>query len=244
MPGFSRSTAGCSRWTRVTFLSLCVCLVATVNIAAAVVLPTAPLTFSTTYAAPAGKTIAVNAGGDLQSAINNALPGDTIVLQAGATFTGPFTLPNKTGGSGWIYIQSSAYSSLPAPGTRVAISDAANMPKLVVAATVGRVIQTANNAHHYRFVGIEAKPVAGNYVSSLIQIGNGDASPTTLPNNIVFDRCYIHGDATAGTRRGVAMDGAYIAVIDSYVGDFKEVGADTRMGLQHLGPVEDCQQLP
>jgi hypothetical protein len=201
---------------------------ATANIAAAVALPTAPLTFSTTYAAPTGKTITVNAGGDLQAAINSALLGDTIVLQAGATFTGPFTLPNKTSGTGWIYIQSSAYSSLPAPGTRVAISDAANMPKLVVAATVGRIIQTANNAHHYRFVGIEAKPVAGNYVSSLIQIGNGDASPATLPNNIVFDRCYIHGDATVGTRRGVAMDGAYIAVIDSYVSDFKEVGSDTQ----------------
>ena len=30
----------------------------------------------------------VNAGGDLQAAINAARPGDTIYVQAGATFTG------------------------------------------------------------------------------------------------------------------------------------------------------------
>ena len=48
----------------------------------------------------------VNAGGDLQAAINNAQPGDTILLQAGATFTGNFILPNK-GGSSYITIRSS-----------------------------------------------------------------------------------------------------------------------------------------
>ena len=72
----------------------------------------------TTYAVPSGRTTVVNAGGNLQAAINNAAPGDTLVLQAGATFTGPITLPNKSG-SGWIYIQSSAYANLPGPGTRV-----------------------------------------------------------------------------------------------------------------------------
>src|SRR6267378_7524586 len=97
----------------------------------AATLPTLPQAFiDTTYSPPSGNTIVVNAGGNLQTAINNAVPGDTIVLQAGATFTGPFTLPNKVG-SGWIYIQSSAYASLPPPGSRVSIADATNMPKIV-----------------------------------------------------------------------------------------------------------------
>ena len=43
-----------------------------------------------------GGVVTVNAGGDLQAAINNAQPGDTIVLQAGATFTGNFVLPDKS----------------------------------------------------------------------------------------------------------------------------------------------------
>src|SRR5437016_8643075 len=94
-------------------------------------LPTLPQALiDTTYSPPSGNTVVVNAGGNLQTAINNAAPGDTIVLQAGATFTGPFTLPNKVGSS-WIYIVSSALSSLPAAETRVSIADAVNMPKLV-----------------------------------------------------------------------------------------------------------------
>ena len=39
---------------------------------------------------------AVSTGPDFQDALNRALPGDVIALQAGARFAGPFTLPNKT----------------------------------------------------------------------------------------------------------------------------------------------------
>ena len=51
-------------------------------------------------------TIVVPSGGDLQAAINSAVPGDTIVLDAGGTYRGPFTLPKKSGDA-YITIQSS-----------------------------------------------------------------------------------------------------------------------------------------
>ncbi len=201
-------------------------------------LPTLPqVLIDTTYSPPSGNTITVNAGGNLQTAINNAVPGTTIVLQAGATFTGPFTLPNKTG-SGWIYIRSSAYTSLPAPGTRITPADAANMPKIAVNAAGGTTIQTNSQAHHYRFVGIEFKPVANNFVYALITIGNDETSLSNLPHDITFDRCYIHGDPSLGGRRGIQMDGNSIAVIDSYLSDFKEAGADTQalLSVNGAGP--------
>ena len=191
-------------------------------------LPTLPQAFiDTTYSPPSGNTIVVNAGGNLQTAINNAVPGDTIVLQAGATFSGPFTLPNKVG-SAWIYIRSSAYASLPPPGTRVSIADAANMPKIVGTTAGINAILTNAQAHNYRFVGIEIRPATGLFITNLVAIGGGETSLANLPHDITFDRCYIHGDPTVGGRRGIAMNGASVAVVDSYISDFKEVGSDSQ----------------
>ncbi len=45
----------------------------------------------------AGATIVVRADDDLQAAIERARPGDTLLLEAGATFTGNFVLPDKGG---------------------------------------------------------------------------------------------------------------------------------------------------
>jgi hypothetical protein len=195
--------------------------------AAAAVLPLLPQKFiDTTYSPPSGRRIPVNAGDNLQRAIDNAELGDTLVLQAGATFTGPFKLPNKSG-SGWIYIQSSAYANLPPPGTRVSIADAQHMPKIV--GTAGeRAIITNPRAHHYRFVGIEIRPEAGKFVTTLASIGYQESSLADLPRDITFDRCYVHGDPVVGGRRGIAMDGVSVAVVDSYISDFKEVGADSQ----------------
>src|SRR5437879_3189771 len=117
-------------------------------------LPTLPLVFlDTTYSAPSGQTIAVPAGGSFQAALDAAQPGDVIQLQAGATFTGPFLLPNKPG-TGWIYIQSSALANLPPPGTRVSPAQASLMPIIVSGNIFYPAISTAAGAHHYRFVGI------------------------------------------------------------------------------------------
>jgi len=74
-------------------------------------------TVDTSDVRPIGRTIAVLAGGNVQAALNAAQPGDVITLEAGATFRGPFTLPNKAG-LGWITVRTSAPdSSLPPPGT-------------------------------------------------------------------------------------------------------------------------------
>jgi hypothetical protein len=209
------------------------------DVAVAATLPTAPQTFDTTYAAPSGKTLTVAAGGNLQTALDEAELGDTIVVEAGATFTGRFTLPNKTTGSGWIYVVSSKLTSLPAPGQRVGPNDAVNMPKILSKAYDNALVTVANS-NHFRFVGIEFTPVAGARVYELIAIGNQDTSPATLAHHIVFDRCYVHGDPTVNDRRGIQMDGAYVAVVDSYLSNFQEEGADTQGLWAHntTGPLQ------
>src|SRR6185436_19403694 len=72
-----------------------------------------------TSAAPAtAATISVGAGGNLQQAINNAAPGDTIALAPGATFTGSFTLPAKNGDAGFT-IRTAGDAGLPGESERV-----------------------------------------------------------------------------------------------------------------------------
>jgi len=198
------------------------------SVAQAAASPTPPRTFDSSYAPQTGATLTVGAGGDLQSALDKAQLGDTIVLQAGATFTGPYRLPNKTTGNGWVYVVSSDLSNLPPPGARVSLTNATNMPKIV--APSGRnSVSTVAGSHHYRFVGVEFAPAASATLTyQLVAIGDSDTSPTTLPHHIVFDRCYVHGQAGANHRRGIEMDGAYVAVVDSYISDFQEVGADSQ----------------
>ena len=208
----------------------------------ATILPELPrILMQTAYAPPTGgTTYHPQTSADFQTALNNCKLGDIIELQAGTAYKGPFTLPNKTTGSGWIYITSSALAKLPSPCTRVAPSDVVHMPTIEVLAGAGGAIQTASGSNHYRFVGIEMKPVDGNYVYNVVQIGNGETTESALPNNIILDRCYIHGDSVAGSRRGVLLNGAAIAVIDCYVSDFKEVGADNQAlaGYSLTGPIK------
>ncbi|MBI4638149.1 MAG: hypothetical protein HY727_17575 [Candidatus Rokubacteria bacterium] len=188
----------------------------------------------TTPVQPAGRTIAVPTGGDLQAALDGARPGDVITLEAGATFIGPFTLPTKVGG-GWITVRTSApESGLPPPGTRIDPSHAGALPKIVAA--VGPVIAAARGAHHYRFVGIEIHPVAGALLRNLVELGSAETSVDRLPHHIVFDRCYLHGDPRRGTRRGIALNARDAAVIDSYLSDFKEVGNDSQAIAGWNGP--------
>jgi hypothetical protein len=73
-------------------------------------------------ATPTGgcKVLLVNSGQNLQTALDGARRGDRVALDCGATFTGPFTYPSKSG-SGWVYVtpQDDCLDDLPAYMNRV-----------------------------------------------------------------------------------------------------------------------------
>ena len=191
-----------------------------------------------------GRTIAVPAGGDLQRAINDAQPGDTVVLAAGATFTGTVVLPEKKG-TGWIVITSSAEGKLPPPGTRVTPAHAKHMPKLVTDRNVQPALRTRHGAHHYRFIGIEftARPEVKR-VSAIVEVSHKIARLEDVPSHFVFDRVYIHGNAKLNSQRGLTLNARSAAVIDSRIEDCHVHGFDSQAIAVWNGPgpykIENC----
>src|SRR5262249_34471329 len=151
-------------------------------------------------------TITVNAGGDLQAAINAAQPGDTIALQAGAVFTGPYTLPAKPGAA-FITIRSATPdAALPGGGTRITPNYSGPLAK-VQATAAGPAFNTAAAASYWRLMFLEIFSNASTAGANLIELGSG--SQTTLasvPQHLVVDRCYIHGDPSFTQRRGIALN--------------------------------------
>ncbi len=183
----------------------------------------------------AGTTWTAHSATALQSALNAAIPGDIIVLDAGVIYTGNFIVPSKSNTSNkWIYVRSSAIASLPAPGTRVVPADAANMPKIVTPGATA-ALRFNNGANHWRFIGIEfysgsAYRPSNTYTNfyGYALIDNYQAAPSPLPDSITFDRCYIHGDATHDVQRGISGNGTHYAVVDSRISDIHMSGADTQ----------------
>src|SRR6266508_4140768 len=192
------------------------------------VLPTLPQkSVDTSYPVLTGSTISVPTGGDFQNALDQAQLGDTITLQAGATYNGSFTLRPKSG-SGWIVIRTSAAdSSLPAQGRRITPSYSSVLPK-IVATSSAPAIEAAAGAHHYRLVGLEITVASGVAHYGLVVLGNDSQSLSQLPSYLVLDRVHIHGQTNNTLRRGIALNSATTAVIDSYISECHEAGADAQ----------------
>ncbi|MBK8497516.1 MAG: T9SS type A sorting domain-containing protein [Flavobacteriales bacterium] len=174
------------------------------------------------------------ANGQLQQAINAAQPGTTILLQSGHTYSGSYTLPAKTGDA-WIVIRSNVPDSqLPAADKRIDPGYAGVMAN--VRAPVNQSAFTfLSGAHHYYMMGLEVS--TAGYVYDIIRAGDGtQSSVDQLPHDIVFDRLFVHGDATLGTKRGIALNSASTAVVNCHISDCKVVGQDAQAVAGWNGP--------
>jgi hypothetical protein len=175
----------------------------------------------------------VAAGANLQQALENAHCGDTLLLQAGATFTGIYNLPAKAcDAQHWIVIRSSAPdSALPPEGRRISpcYAGVASLPgrpsfpcatpTKVMAKLMGDKagpIILANGSNHYRLgPGLEiTRPLTSLAYVNLV-------SPSGVAQHVVIDRDWIHGVPRYDTVRGVMLSGVtYAAIVESYLTDF------------------------
>src|SRR5262245_55971638 len=103
-------------------------------------------------ASPSGAaTLSPASGPELQSAILNAQPGDTIVLARGVVYTGNFTLLDKGSSSGstaFITIRTAGDDGLARDGERVTPAMAPLLAK-IQSGNSAPAIQTAPGAHHW-----------------------------------------------------------------------------------------------
>ncbi len=202
--------------------------------------------------APApGKVMTVNAGGDLQAAINTARCGDTVAISAAGTFTGVFTLPNKNcDDAHWVIIRTAAPDSdLPPEGTRLtpcyagvialpgrpayACPNASRvLPRIMAGGN--NAIMAAPGANYYRLMGLEITHPSGMPKAQPDTLLSLDAGP--VPSHIVIDRCWIHGTATDYLKRGVSLNGRYLAIVDSTVTDVHALDTATQGILSGTAP--------
>jgi hypothetical protein len=194
-------------------------------------LPEMPKEWIETCVPTTDKTITVCSSGcnflntQLQQAIQTATSGTTILLEQGVSYTGPYDLPEKNG-DGWIVIRTAIDDDLlPAVNERINPSSSPVLAKFLAKPGLS-AIKTKSRAHHYYFFGIEI--AATDFSWNVVEIGNGEKNIDDLPHDITFDRVYIHGHKTKGSRRGIAMNGRRIALVNSWLSDFKEVGFDSQ----------------
>lgn len=199
--------------------------------------PTLPQAFvDVTPKAVTGKTINVAAGGDFQLALNSANYGDEIVLQAGATYTGNFILPVKSG-SGWILVRTNG--SIPPAGTRLTRTTAGGVARIVSPNTLP-TIKTAPSARGYRFVGLEITTAPSvTTQTAMVYLGDGanvQSSLAMVPRDLVFDRTWVHGHPTLNVRRCISLNSGSTAVINSTIDECHDSGFDSQAVWGWNGP--------
>jgi hypothetical protein len=162
-------------------------------------------------------TVAVTTATELQAALNGAV--ETVVLAPG-TYTGNFVLPAKTtptvirGAAGPAYTVING-RAVPTTGR----------PKIVAANQYLPAISIGLGVDNYTFEGVEITGVAAD--RNVVEIGVGALTLADFPENITFDRVWIHGTTAPFGKRGIYFDAINGVVRNSIFTDFVRQGQDS-----------------
>jgi hypothetical protein len=203
---------------------------------------------------------------DFQMALDNVQPGEGIELASGTTYTGNFiikpkaVIPAGMVTRAWafvtgavapplkVWVRGSSYLLLPPQGTRVGPNDAAKLAK-IVSPNYMPALAASGPASNWYFSGLEITNdwhTVANTATNVVALGFQDAqgyngngtTPEMLPDQVVFDRVWIHGTLDGNIRRGITINTRAFAIIDSSVNEIHEVGADNQAigGWNNVGP--------
>ena len=172
--------------------------------------------------------IVVPANGNLQAALDQARPGDTVVLQAGATYTGNFVLPAKNGTRPIFIRTSSEDRRLPGSDQRIDPNHTDLLPKLK-SPNNEPILRTVPGSSQWYIVAVEF--VGNGSSSDMIQLGDGSSAQRDadmLPHDITLDRVLVRGDPEQGQKRGIALNSGSTTIKNSYIADIKSVGQESQ----------------
>jgi hypothetical protein len=173
-----------------------------------------------------GKQTRVPSGGNLTSAIDGAKCGDTLLLQAGASFDVSELPAKKCDDQHYITVRTDTPDSkLPPEGTRISpawagVGSLAGRPKFaqpaggpakLMATLMVRRPAGVTVGDHIRFIGIEFTTDPTTNIGRMVSMEG--------THHVVIDRSWIHPGEGAEVGKGVGMvQGAHhIAVINSYL---------------------------
>lgn len=185
-----------------------------------------------------GRVRRVEEGQDLQQAINDIKCGETLELEAGATFRGLYRFPRKPcDDAHWILVRTSSPDNTLPPENAIitpCYAGTASLPgrpdfhcssvRNVMARleldrrTDSGPVLFQDGANHYRFIGLEiTRGVPRLHVRNLVLPEN----PEATVHHLIFDRLWLHGTAQDETKGGIHLSGATeVGIIDSFFTDF------------------------
>jgi hypothetical protein len=170
-----------------------------------------------------GVTIELGLADDLQVALDAAQAGDTLVLPAGATFTGNFVVAAREG-AGCLTIRTSTTDDELQPGVRVGPDDAGLLARVISPGNGLPALRVAPGAHDVRLVGLELAPEsAQSEVYEVLALGTGGPDQVTLdqaPTRILVERSWIHAWPDVNFKRGIGLNSADTCIADSTIADF------------------------
>jgi hypothetical protein len=187
---------------------------------------------------PVGSTIRVPSGGDLQAALNNARPGDTILLARDGSYLGSFVLPARRGDDDRVItVRTEGDADLPREGERMTPSAAEHLAKLR-SPNGSPALQTAPGARGWRIALAEIQATRDG-AGTIVALGDASSAQHSLesvPSHLTLDRLYIHGDPERGQRRGIALNSSSTAITGCYISDIKAIGVDSQAIAGWNGP--------
>ncbi|MFA5855900.1 MAG: hypothetical protein WC867_00955 [Candidatus Pacearchaeota archaeon] len=173
--------------------------------------------------------IIVRSGENLQAALDSVQSGQILEIEAGASFMGNYVIRNKTGND-WIYIRSSRYSELPVEGNRVNSNDSDKMARIICPNQFNPALKIDPGVKNVRLIGLD---ITTNYSLrndaqyGVLRVAQG-GSNSFISENIIIDRCYIHGTLEGNIRDGLMLYQVKgFGLIDSYISEIHSVGYES-----------------